>query len=240
MRIIIHHLRQLAPLLSLALLVLITIVHYRAASPTAAGDAYRATVRAEVERLPYRVGEWVGKDSEPTAAAVDLLKPNVIVQRTFFHPETMETVSLLFVHCSDIRDMAGHYPPICYPSHGWIKTNAEVFDLPVGSHTRQASLYEFRWPVTSVRPAMQVVNLFVAPDDTPVIARDLDALRSAAAPGVLSTLGVGQFQLVLPATLGRTERVEIASEFMAAIQPLIAAVGTRPDESASSLREGNQ
>ena len=53
--------------------------------------------------------------------AQELLRPNAIFSRRFQRPGEIG-VHVLVVHCSDARDMIGHYPPICYPSSGWVST----------------------------------------------------------------------------------------------------------------------
>lgn len=234
----INQIRRAAPLFALVILTAMCFDRNRNAIPKDVSAEYRAAVAAASQEIPYRIGKWVGKDSQPLPAAIKLLRPNVIVQRTYFHPQTMETISLLFVHCADIRDMAGHYPPICYPSHGWIQTRDDPLDLALGDENLAARLYEFRWPATSVRPALQIMNFFVAPGDAPVIARDMDGLRDDIRPGVLSSLGVGQFQLVSSATVAPTQRDEVVTEVMTALRPLIEVVGTFPG--AMPLEEDTQ
>ena len=73
----------------------------------AASPEYLAQIRDRVRALPYSVGPMVGTDIEVVAAAAAMLNPNVILQRVYRDPLTGHTVSLVIVHCEDVRDLAG-------------------------------------------------------------------------------------------------------------------------------------
>src|SRR5262245_21230560 len=110
---------QAAPLLSLLLLGGIVADRWLFAVPSGDPRAYHESVRVVAARIPLRVGEWVGREIEPPEAAVSLLRPNAIRGVRFEHEATKEEVSLTLVQCRDARDMGGHWPPVCYPAHGW-------------------------------------------------------------------------------------------------------------------------
>ena len=82
-------------------------------------DEYHEKVASAIDAIPYRVGNWIGTDIEAPREAVKLLRPNRLLQREFVDPSTRERFNVLVVHCGSLDDMLGHYPPICYPAHGW-------------------------------------------------------------------------------------------------------------------------
>ena len=81
-------------------------------------EPFHARVRAAVEGLPTKIGDWEGRDIPTSKEVVRLLNPNVVYQKRFTHGRTGEVVHVLLVHCRDARDIYGHYPPRCYPAQG--------------------------------------------------------------------------------------------------------------------------
>ena len=45
--------------------------------------------------------------------------PTAVLSRRFVELGTGRHATLGVIHCGDVRDMNGHYPPSCYPSSGW-------------------------------------------------------------------------------------------------------------------------
>ncbi len=109
-------------------------------SPEDAAD-YHERVSDAAARIPYQVGPWKGKDQEVPPAAIELLRPNVMISRTYVHEVTGQSVSVLVIQCKDARDLLGHYPPVCYPAQGWriyetiqgVGLNGEKASAPTGS-----------------------------------------------------------------------------------------------------------
>ncbi len=122
---------RIAPYVCAAVLcVFIVMGGISARRPSGTAD-YRARVKAAIEAIPYRIGPAVGTDSEPTEAAIRLLSPNKILERRYLDPSTGGAFSLLFVHCGDARDMNGHYPPVCYPAHGWKLGDTQPLNIEI-------------------------------------------------------------------------------------------------------------
>lgn len=119
----------LATLLGLALLAGFTA--YKRTYPTP-DDAkpHLAAVRAAIDAVPERFDQWRSQPVEVPADALDLLKPNKILSRRYIRPETGHELTLLIVHCRSARDLAGHYPPVCYPSAGWLPRDQDRAPLP--------------------------------------------------------------------------------------------------------------
>jgi hypothetical protein len=170
---------------------------------------------AKIERalatVPLRVGEWIGEERPLTPAAVELLRPNAALSRTYRQIGRSGSIAISLIHCSDFRDMAGHYPPVCYPAHGWsmrsegvvgsedpLASQPATFTLQVegiGEYTTRC--YRFsRLGDGLSEVKITVLNAFILPDGSWVT--DLATIREAGSRRRLAGEGVAQLQLVLP------------------------------------------
>src|SRR5688500_4542238 len=90
--------------------------------------AYHGRVKTAIGAMNYTIGDaktgiWVGQDIEPTKAAVQLLRPNIILSRRYTDTSTQDKFrtricDVLIVQCWNSRDMVGHYPENCYHNTG--------------------------------------------------------------------------------------------------------------------------
>jgi hypothetical protein len=106
---------RLAPLASLAALLLLSRWLPNRVQADERTEQRRTEIRQTMERLPFFVGDrWVGEDLLALLApeAQELLRPNAIFNRRY-EQGRQRWVHVLIVHCSDARDMIGHYPPVC-------------------------------------------------------------------------------------------------------------------------------
>lgn len=217
-----------APLL--ALLALAGVFAFGGFLPRqiAGTDAYFQDVKSEIEALPYRIGRWVGQDAEVQEAATMLLRPNKILQRRYVDPLTQQTVSVLIVHCGDARDMNGHYPPVCYPAHGWLMQRRSQTSVPVGRALLPAMRYEFTWPDETGAglrsDGMVVANLFVLPGMGGEVVLDMSAVERVARSAERAGLGAAQVQVITPASMPDDEREAVHREFFSALEPVIRTI----------------
>ena len=137
------------PLLCAGVLVGIAVEKSTHLKPKDAA-AYHANVKRALVGIPMTIGSggdegiWVGRIVEPTKAAVQLLRPNVILSRHYedtsvrpgLRPEE-RVCDVLIVQCWDSRDMVGHYPENCYVNAG---------DTLVGKRDRKWELG--KWKIT--------------------------------------------------------------------------------------------
>lgn len=214
----------LAPLATAGLLVALMATGGVEAITTEQTEAYHAQVRELVDEIPYRIGDWVGTDVEAPPAAVKLLKPNALLQRRFVDPGTGRSFSLLVVHSGDVGDMEGHWPPICYPAHGWVLESEKETAIQVGAVRIPAREYYFRRVVDGFEQTMNVIGFFVVPNGSAEIVSSYAALKGAARRRSLAGLGAAQIQLVGGGDLSASERRRIAEEFVQAIEPLIREI----------------
>src|SRR2546421_11997786 len=214
-----------APFMSLGLLGGIAKEHRQYLTP-ADFERYHARAKAAIESLPLMIGSWKGFDADekvPKEAQV-LLKPNRILMRCYTdisvaHIEQARKVSLLIVQCKLSGDMVGHFPPICYPSHGYDLVRKAPRDWQVSSIKIPGMEYEFV-KIEGGRPERTIIyNFFVVP--TRGMARDIDGVKAAAEDYQQRYYGAAQFQVEFDGEVPRTERDEI---FVALMDKAVAVI----------------
>jgi hypothetical protein len=216
---------RLAPVVAAILLVALIASGGIDAHRHAGMDEYLAEVRLAIESVPHRIGPAVGTDVEPTPAAVRLLAPNKILQRRYLDPLTGSSKSLLIVHCSDIRDMLGHYPPVCYPAHGWRAGPKRSMPVDVGGRSAIAMMYEFMRMDDLVESRMTVMNFFILPGNNGQVAPDMESMARLARTQQAAGLGVAQIQIVLDGTPSDSERENAARQVLGVLGPVVEAIG---------------
>src|SRR5690606_14514284 len=146
---------------------------------------------------PYAIGDWRGEDEEVIQAARKLLRPNGMVQRRYVQPGG-GGFGLLVVHCKDVRDMEGHYPPICYPSQGWTADGRSSETITIGEAAIPMRRYIFERHVGIDTSRIVVWNVFVMPGQEHLMA-DMDGLAPAARSTRRGGLWAAQIQGLMPA-----------------------------------------
>jgi hypothetical protein len=187
-------------------------------------DEYRARVRKAIDAIPYKIGPSVGADMEPTRAAILLLSPNKIFQRRYVDPSTGWAASLLIVHCRDVRDMTGHFPPVCYPAHGWKLESTESAPIVLSGDEARAMAYRFTKREELLERRMSVLDFFIIPDEGGSIFADMDAMERAARASKVGGLGVVQVQIVLEEEASPQWRDTMVRETLQAIEPAMKTI----------------
>jgi hypothetical protein len=130
-------------------------------------DGYLLRCKKAIEDIPTTlVGPtgniWSGKDTDVPPEATKLLRPNKILSREYVQQGGENaSVSLLIVHCSDARDLQGHYPPRCYPASGHRQISEEQRTWHLPGMDINGMAYEFS--SGSMGGTMTVYNFFVTP-----------------------------------------------------------------------------
>lgn len=199
---------------------MIVVGSQRARDP-ADNQAYFTAVARSISEIPYRIGPWIGADVEVQLPAIQLLRPNKLLQRRFTKSDGSETFSLLFVHCSDARDMQGHYPPICYPAHGWVIEESTRSDFVLGQFRVPCTIYRLVAIRQGERRAMTILNFFAVPSEEEVLAADMDAVNRASAASERAWLGSAQIQLILPENASIDDMSRLMADVGPAIEPAI-------------------
>lgn len=194
-----------SPLLCLGLLAGITAEDSTHLKPTDV-EPYHAKAREVIEAWPRTIadGDWTTSiDTHLPAAAEKLLHQNGQIDRLYTSGNIRVNgrpvqASLLIVQCKDSRDMAGHYPPNCYPARGDTPIEErEPFALRVGEHTITGYEYHFRQNSIPVERHC-VYDFFIVPGVAGFIG-DMADVRSAAGDYQRRYYGAAQFQVVMDA-----------------------------------------
>lgn len=185
-------------------------------------DAYFAQIKKLAVDLPLQIGTWEGRSEPPQEAAQRLLRPNVIMQRQYRNTITNQYLSLLFVHCGDLRDMEGHYPRLCYPNQGWELQNIERMPIETAKLDFEVRLYRFkpgRWQDSE----LFVYSYFIVPDHDPIVP-DYAPIRRAATNPQRRMHGGAQVQLVFDNTTTREEQLRAVHLFTATMTDLLNTI----------------
>lgn len=224
---------------ALCLLLLGAVYTERRTRPGPADvEPYHHRAKQAVDAVRYTIGLWTGSDVPIPAAAQQLLRPNALLSRQYFdntprlpgspYAQLPAPVSLLIVQCRDPRDMQGHYPPNCYPAHGFKPQSAEPrdFTLPAAGSNPPVTLhcteYRFATDLPGQRNTTVVLNTLLIPGtgSTP----DMTGVYRAAENYQRRLYGAAQLQIVLPDTIPPERRTEIYRLFLAACAPVVRDV----------------
>ncbi|MDX2116375.1 MAG: exosortase-associated EpsI family protein [Planctomycetota bacterium] len=197
---------------------------HRGRAPDVDSTAYFAQAAEAISRIPYRIEGWVGADVEAQAPAVQLLRPNKLLQRRYISTDVEREFVLLFVHCADARDMQGHYPPICYPAHGWTLVDRIPAEFKAGSSLLPGTVYRLETVRQGEKRHMSILNFFAMPGAAQGIAPDMEAVNRASASSATSVLGAAQVQLVLQHEATPPELTELMATVFPAIEPAVWSV----------------
>lgn len=214
-----------APLLTCGLLVGVRAERAHYADVDDAGPYHQKLLKA-MESLPQTIGEWVGSDIEVPKAAISLLGPNAISSRRYINFRTGQQVNMLIVQCRDIRDIAGHYPPICYRYHGWELYESKPAQRQVGTMTIPITQYELSRTANGTPAHVIVENFMVLPDRS--IVRDMDAVRAATGDYRRRRYGAAQFQVVFDASIPEDQRRGFFTALVGGHKPLIEMIKNVP------------
>lgn len=217
----------LSPLLALSLLAGLHAQILALPTPEDA-QGYHDLVRRRVDEIPRRIGEWEGVDVPVPPAAVALLRPNAMFSRRYHHAPTGVTASLIIVQCRDARDMSGHFPPNCYPAHGW-QTAAEPEQRTITVGGTPIPVTEFRFARRELDRAVRIaiLNFFVLPTRGPVPG--MAEVRAATGDRSARDFGAAQVQIVLDAGVPSPERERAFQELIEPLLPVLGAMRLQPE-----------
>jgi Protein of unknown function (DUF3485) len=227
-----HRRRMISRVLSARIVALLLLGGIFAERLVFSGDgpdvaAYHDRVRAAADSFPYHVAGWLGRNSQVPQGAITLLKPNVIVSRTFSDMNSEAGFSFLLVHCRDARDMLGHFPPVCYAGQGWSLKSASAQDWENGKI--QGMRYVFEVDRAGYSSSIVVDNFMLLPSGR--TARSMDHVEATARDSRLKHYGAAQVQFVYDGDLTETEHDAISSAFIDELLPIISII-TEPLQEA--------
>lgn len=183
----------------------------------AAIESYHESIARAVDYFPVDFGIWVGHEVPIPPSATRLLRPNALVAREYItDARGGVSATLMLVQCEDIRDMQGHYPPNCYPAHGWaegpIEMGAAFGDL-------EMVRYEFHRSAGNQDRGITVYNLFVMP--TGEVTTSMDRVRRASADYLMRPYGAAQVQIVIGDEVDPADHPWVLEQMHAIAEPVM-------------------
>lgn len=214
-----------APVASALILLWVAVFGGLNLEQPAWAEEYHTDVASAINSIPQQVGDWIGSDDpEIQPAQQRILKPNIIVQRTYRQPGSDRYIRLLVVHCKLASDMNGHYPRICYPNTGWQLESADPMSIRLGTTAIPATHYAF----TSSREGRDIemynVNFFILPAREQNLAASMEALERSARNVQRVGLGAAQVQFISDEPLNTEEWKPILERFARAVEGPIDAI----------------
>lgn len=214
-RAIFNRLLILSPWLTVAMLMGMSVVLPNRSQFSPDAEARKAEVAGAMHAAPLFIGRWMGQNRDVPKEAQQLLHPNAMLSRSYTTPGG-PPMRVLVVHCGDARDMIGHFPPICYPSAGWLEVNVVGKDevtLMVNGQALPVRQYGFRCIGERGRAeTIRVFNAFILPDGRVTV--DIDEINRQSERLAVSVQGVAQLQVITSASVPLQEAVDAANEIL--------------------------
>lgn len=221
--------RTLIAIMSLGLMLGLPMVLSHEVHSKQSEDSKQQQVTEALEGAPYRIENWEGVDVPVPTAAIEMLRPSAILSRNFTNVEDGRAASLVVIHCTDARDMDGHFPPVCYPSRGWIhdRNVDEQFSLVVGEKQIPVTLYHFRGGVDLGLPGrLHVFNFFLQANG--VLTPDRPVVNHLLERHSRSARGIVQVQVVMSGQFAMEDATAAASTLLQGAMPLLKTLAEGP------------
>ncbi len=215
-----------APWLTILIVVTMGFALPVRVKPDEQAVARKAEIAQTMASVPFLIEGWIGEDAPVPPEAQKLLRPNAMLSRTYSQVGRPR-MHVLVVHCGDARDMIGHYPPVCYPSSGWLDmpVRENVYaELTVAGQVLPVRQYRFRrMNENGAEDEIRIFNAFVLPDGT--VTRDIDDINEQSERLAVSVQGVAQLQLIASASISYDEATAAAQELLTGMPELLESLG---------------
>lgn len=216
--------RLAAPVISAAVLATLAGMGTLRPSAPVGVEAYITEVVTQIDDTPYRINGWTGRDlTQPPTEAVDMLRPSRVLHRGYVSDGGRDEARVVIVHCPDVRDMAGHHPPNCYPATGWTSTGAGTLEIEAFGMPQTFALHRFNRHESGSSHRITIASGFVVPGHDAVIP-DMAELRAVAENRRRTKLGAAQLQIIIDRTAGQEEIRRIVETFLPALEPVVDRV----------------
>lgn len=210
------------PLLSLILLVVVGLDLESERVSSVDTSPYHRQVREAVASIPNEFGiNWIGRDQEMLPQAVDLLKPNASLLRTYHNMQNGAEFGLMIFQSGDARDMGGHFPPVCYPANGWepIPDSQVARSWTLNDQDLPGMEYAFEMETSSGTSRIVIHCLLLLPDGRAV--REMGPVRQFGGNHSKKAYGAAQIQLIYDQSLDPHVRDQITQWVLLLNRPVI-------------------
>lgn len=214
---------RIAPVIALLLMVFLPSLNVDELLNQESALARNAEVAKIFSEAPFMIGDWIGEPVPVPTAAIEILRPNAILSRRFRRLDGGDSADLIIVHCSDARDMQGHYPPKCYPANGWNEPDTndrQDYEVSIDGKEIQIRVYHFKridgWgSATTTR----VINFFILPNGE--FTHEISAIGRIVSRLSLSIQGVAQVQIVTSGDMPLERSIKAAEELLSGLSSVM-------------------
>ncbi len=222
-----------------ALAMLVAAGLWTQSYPTAASATdYHDRVLKLAGDAPKHFGPWTGTPNDIPASAVELLRPNATVSRNFVDQAGGRSGQFLVIQCRDARDLAGHWPPNCYPSSGYTETGRTLTQWQAPGLPPISGM-NYRFERASIHGTLTLVvdNFLILPGTG--FVPNMAAVRQAGDDPQRRHFGAAQVQVVTRAGLTEDQRQAIFAEVLAPHAELLNTIAFPPalDDNATAAAE---
>ena len=160
-----------------------------------ANDGGRPLPPGTLQRLPIKIGDWVGQDVKLDERIVEATDTDAHVNRRYVRSNSAEAVSLYIAYGLRARDLMPHRPEVCYPGNGWTMQDTRHVDLPLADGTKlQCRILKFSRAGLSTENVTVLSYYLVDGQYSP----DVSLLRSKAWAGQGNIDYMAQVQVTCP------------------------------------------
>jgi len=185
-----------------------------------------------LQRLPMKIGSWVGQDVKLDDRVVEATDTDAHVNRRYLRSNGSEGVSLYIAYGARARDLMPHRPEVCYPGNGWTLKDTRHVNLPLADGTKlQCRILKFSRAGLSTENITVLSYYLVDGQYSP----DVSLLRSKSWVGQSGIDYMAQVQITCPGgeRLSPESSVKSVSAFAADSARAIYDLFRRPGEDAN-------
>jgi len=225
-RLIMNRILLAAPWLTVLLLMGMSVLLPNRSEFSPEAQVRKTQVAAAMQAIPLFIGDrWIGEERPVPKEAQMLLHPNAILSRAYSSPGG-PTMQVLVVHCGDARDMIGHYPPICYPSAGWVPAKVDgAVDTALEINGQELPVRQYGFSCIGDHGRVETIrifNAFILPDGT--VTRQIDDIDRQSERLAVSIQGVAQVQVIISASVPLHEAIDSANEVLSGMKVMFEAL----------------
>ncbi len=210
-------------------LMLVFGVAFRVLAAKLAAPVTTSPIAQEsLDRLPFQIGDWMGRDVPLDAAVIRETDTDAHVNRRYDRRTGLETISFYVAAGVRARDLMPHRPEVCYVGSGWTLDERRTMELTLANGSPlPCQVFVFsRGTLTT----QKVVVLYYYIVDGQYRA-DVSALRSKVWRGSGAIGYVGQVEVVTVVT-GTSDidaaRQRVSGFAIESAQPTLALFQDRP------------
>ena len=196
----------------------------------------------ELNRLPLRIGGWVGRDVPMEEAIVKATDADAVINRTYSQEGGGQAVGFFMAYGVRARDLMPHRPEVCYPGSGWTLQDTETRELELLDGSKlPCRVYTFSRTGLGAQ-AITVLNYYIVDGQ---FAPDVSLLRSRAWRGSGGVRYVAQVQITcsgsadLDASSAERAVRAFAGDSASAIRALLPGASQEAAESASPAAQSS-